>query len=173
MEFFEMSALLVHGEVDPRGLRFAAVLTTLVLAAVLLTESAALLAAQALVFAIGAFAGIRRSPYSIVFARLVRPRLGPPTHTEDSRPPQFAQLVGFVFAVAGLAGFAAGTAVLGLIAVGLATGAAFLQAAFGFCLGCELYLIVRRLTPRALTTTTQPGSARFAAQQPPTTEVSA
>lgn len=167
-----MSALLVHGDVDPRGLRFAAAVTTLVLAVVLLTENAALLAAQALVFAIGAFAGVRRSPYSIPYARLVRPRLGPPTHTEDARPPQFAQLVGFVFAVAGLAGFAAGTTVLGLIAVGLATGAAFLQAAFGFCLGCELYLIVRRLTPRALTTT-QPSSARFAAQQPPTTEVSA
>lgn len=165
-----MSALLVAGEVDPRGLRFAAALTTGVLAVVLLTESAALLAAQALVFAIGAFAGVRRSPYSLLYARLVRPRLGPPADTEDARAPQFAQLVGFVFAVAGLAGFAAGATVLALVAAGLATAAAFLQAAFGLCLGCELYLIVHRLRSSP---TTHHSSAPYPAQQPPTTEVSA
>ncbi|MGH3506291.1 MAG: DUF4395 domain-containing protein [Nocardioidaceae bacterium] len=166
-----MSALLAAGEVDPRGLRFAAALTTLVLATVLLTESAGLLAAQALVFAIAAFAGVHRSPYSLIYARWVRPRLGPPTETEDARAPQFAQLVGFVFALAGLAGFAAGVPVLGLVAAGLATGAAFLQAAFGLCLGCEVYLIVHRLTPSSPITHHSP--ARLPAQQPPTTEVSA
>jgi hypothetical protein len=140
-----MSSLLVPSEVDPRGLRFAAGVTAAVLAAVLLTESAVLLTAQALVFAIGAFAGVRRSPYSLIYARLVRPRLGPPSHTEDGRPPQFAQAMGFGFAVLGLAGFAAGVAVLGLVATGLALAAAFLNAAFGLCLGCELYLVSKRV----------------------------
>ena len=94
--------------VDPRGMRFAAALTTLVLAAVVLTENLWLLAAQVAVFAIGAFGGVRRSPYAVVFARLIRPQLGPPAETEDARPPQFAQLVGLVFATVALVGFLSG-----------------------------------------------------------------
>jgi len=134
-------------EVDPRGLRFAAALTAVVLAAVLLTESASLLTAQAVVFAVGAFAGVRRSPYSQMFVHVVRPRLGPPAETHDSRPPQFAQLVGLIFAAVGLAGFWAGLTMLGLIATGLALGAAFLNAAFGLCLGCEMFPFVHRMLP--------------------------
>lgn len=134
-------------EVDPRGLRFAAALTAVVLAVVLLTESASLLAAQAAVFAVGAFAGVRRSPYCQMFVRVVRPRLSPPAETEDFRPPQFAQLVGLIFAAVGLAGFWAGLTMLGLVATGLALGAAFLNAAFGLCLGCEMYLFVHRMLP--------------------------
>ncbi len=134
--------------VDPRGLRFAAALTTAVLATVLLTESSWLLGAQAAVFAVGAFVGLRRSPYAIVFARLVRPRIGAPGHTEDAGPPQFAQLVGFGFATVGLVAFYAGVTTVALVAVGLALAAAFLNAAFGLCLGCELYLSVLRLTRR-------------------------
>ncbi|MFY9914382.1 MAG: DUF4395 domain-containing protein [Nocardioidaceae bacterium] len=134
--------------VDPRGLRFAAALTTAVLATVLLTQSSWLLAAQVAVFAVGAFIGLRRSPYAIVFARLVRPRIGAPGHTEDARPPQFAQLVGFGFAAVGLVAFVAGAITVALVAVGLALAAAFLNAAFGLCLGCELYLSALRLTQR-------------------------
>jgi hypothetical protein len=133
--------------VDPRGQRFAAALTTVVLAAVLLTGSWVLLAVQALVFGIGAVAGVRRSPYAVVYARLVRPRLGPPEHTEDPQPPRFAQAVGLVLAVAGLAGFALGLEVLALVATGLALVAALLNAALGLCLGCEVYLLIRRTFP--------------------------
>jgi disulfide bond formation protein DsbB len=133
--------------VDPRGQRFAAAVTTVVLAAVLLTESVWLLAFQAVVFAIGALAGVRRSPYALVFATAVRPRLGPPAHTEAPQPPRFAQAVGLVFALVGLAGFVLGLPTLGLAATGLALAAAFLNAAFGFCLGCEMYLLIRRTFP--------------------------
>jgi Domain of unknown function (DUF4395) len=133
--------------VDPRGQRFAAAVTTVVLAAVLLTESWELLAIQALVFAIGAVAGVRRSPYAQVFAMLVRPRIGPPEHTEAPQPPRFAQAVGLAFAVAGLLGFALGQPALALGATGLALVAALLNAAFGFCLGCEVYLLIRRTFP--------------------------
>ena len=143
-----MRTLLVGGEVDPRGPRFAAGLTTVVLAAALLTESAVLLAVQTVIFAVGAFAGVRRSPYSVLYARLVRPRLGPPTETEDARPPQFAQAVGMGFAAVGVVGFATGASVVGVVATALALGAAFLNAAFGLCLGCELYVVGRRLTSR-------------------------
>jgi hypothetical protein len=133
--------------VDPRGQRFAAAVTTAVLAAVLLTQSVWLLALQTVVFAIGALAGVRRSPYALVFATVLRPRLGPPAHTEAPQPPRFAQAVGLVFALAGLAGFVLGLPVLGLAATGLALAAAFLNAAFGFCLGCEMYLLIRRTFP--------------------------
>lgn len=129
--------------IDPRGPRLAAALTTVVLAAVLLTGSGWLLAAQAVVFALGA-AG--RSPYGLLYARLVRPRLGPPAELEDARPPRFAQGVGLVFALVGLLG-AAVSPVLFLAATAAALAAAFLNAAFGFCLGCELYLTVKKLTP--------------------------
>src|SRR3954454_8144910 len=81
--------------VDPRGLRFGAVVTTLVLAVGLVTASAWVLLAQTLVFAVGAAAGLRRAPYGLLFRALVRPRLGPPRELEAEAPPRFAQAVGF------------------------------------------------------------------------------
>jgi uncharacterized membrane protein HdeD (DUF308 family) len=146
-----------RAEVDPRGLRFAAAVTTVVLAVVLLTESAVVLAVQSVVFGIAAFAGVRRSPYAWFFTSLIRPRLAPPQETEDSRPPRFAQAVGLAFAVVGLVGLVSGLTTLGLVAVGFALAAAFLNAAFGFCLGCEVYLFIIRFFPtRARAGTTTP-----------------
>ncbi|MFC9332041.1 DUF4395 domain-containing protein [Kitasatospora sp. NPDC057015] len=135
-------------QIDPRGPRFAAVLTSLVLAAVLVTGSGALLAAQALVFALGAFAGPKYSPYGRLYLALIRPHLGPPTETEDARPPRFAQAVGLGFAVVGTVGYLSGLTWLGLIATAGALAAAFLNAAFGYCLGCEMYLLLRRAQVR-------------------------
>lgn len=144
--------------IDPRGPRFAATLTTVLLAAVLLTApsviATALLAVQAVLFAAGALGGIQRTPYAWLFKRLVRPRLAPPIELEDARPPRFAQTVGLGFAVVGLAGFLTGADLLGLVATGFALAAAFLNAAFGFCLGCEVYLLLRRLIPASRTAAT-------------------
>ncbi|PSK99612.1 uncharacterized protein DUF4395 [Murinocardiopsis flavida] len=134
-------------QVDPRGQRFAAALTSAVLAAVLITGSAWLLAAQAAVFLVGAVAGVRYSPYGLLYARLLRPRLGPPPESEAPGPPRFAQAVGAAFSVAGLVGLLAGVPVLGPAAVAAALFAAFLNAAFGLCLGCEVYLLLRRALP--------------------------
>jgi cobalamin synthase len=125
--------------IDPRGARFAAWITSAVLAAVLLTHSAALLTLQAVVFALGA---VGRSPYAAVWKRLPK---SPPSELEDAKPPQFAQLVGLGFAVVGVIGFLTWTP-LGVIATAAALVAAFLNAAFGFCLGCEIYLLVKRTT---------------------------
>src|SRR5689334_6947695 len=133
--------------VDPRGPRFAAILTTIVLAVVLVTEWWPLLAIQTVVFAIGAFVGLKPAPYSIVYRTLVAPRLGPTREREDAAPLRFAQAVGFVFALVGTAGFALGFAPLGIVATAFALFAAFLNAAFGFCLGCEMYLLIKRFTP--------------------------
>jgi hypothetical protein len=129
---------------DPRGVRFAAGLSAGVLALVLLTGSAALLAAQAVVFALAAFAGPRFAPYPLLYRTLVAPRLGPPTEREDAAPVRFSQLVGLGFALVGLAGHLTGLTALAVVATALALAAAFLNAAFGFCLGCELYALIHR-----------------------------
>jgi hypothetical protein len=134
--------------VDPRGPRFAAWVTTAVLAVVVLTGSGWLLAAQAAVFALGAFAGLRYAPYPILFRTLVAPRLTPPVAREAAAPLRFAQGVGFVFAAAGAIAYLAGIPVLGTLATVFALVAAFLNAAFGKCLGCETYLLIRRLTTK-------------------------
>ncbi|MFI7617237.1 DUF4395 domain-containing protein [Nonomuraea terrae] len=134
---------------DPRALRFGAAITSLILAATLVTGSVWLLAFQAVAFALGV---VWRSPYTMLFKAFVR---SAPKHTEDARPPRFAQGVGLVFAVAGLAGYLAGITPLALAATAAALLAAFLNAAFGFCLGCETYLLIRRLLPAATTEVSQ------------------
>src|SRR4051794_33125305 len=133
--------------VDVRGPRFGAWITSLVLVVALLTGSGWVVAAQAVVFAVGAFAGLRYAPYGVLFRVLVAPRLGPAREREPEAPPRFAQLVGLIFAVVGAAGYLLGAPLLGAIATGLALVAALLNAATGFCLGCELYLTARRALP--------------------------
>ena len=138
-------------QVDVRGPRFAAWVTTVVLVATLVVSAfstvgaAVILGLQAAVFAIGAWRGPRQHPYGLLFRRLVAPRLGPVTEKEPVPPLKFAQLVGLVFAVVGVVGFATGAPLLGLIATGFALVAAFLNAAFGICLGCQIYPLVARL----------------------------
>jgi hypothetical protein len=134
-------------EVDVRGPRAAAWVTSAVLAVALLTGSGALVTLQAAVFAVGAFAGLRYAPYGVLFRVLVAPRLGPVREREPEAPARFAQLVGLVFAVVGAAGYLYGAPLVGAVATGLALVAALLNAATGFCLGCELYLTVRRARP--------------------------
>jgi hypothetical protein len=131
-------------DIDPRGPRFGAVITVVVLAVVLITGSAWLLAAQALVFATGALAGLRYAPYGVVYRRLIRPRLGPPARTEAEAPPRFAQGVGMVFALGGVLGYATGATGVGIAFTALALVAAFLNAAFDICLGCQAYLFIQR-----------------------------
>jgi hypothetical protein len=138
-------------QVDVRGPRFAAWVTTGVIVATLLLSAASPLAAavllglQAVVFAVGAVGGPRKHPYGRIFAAVVAPRLGPVSEREPVAPLKFAQAVGFVFAVVGAVGFAAGWSAVGLTATAFALIAAFLNAAFGICLGCQLYPLVARL----------------------------
>ena len=137
-------------QVDVRGPRFAAWVTTAVIIATLIASAlsnvaaAVILGLQAVVFAIGAAGGPRQHPYGRIFATFVAPRLGPLTDREPVPPLKFAQLVGFLFAVVGAAGFAFGLPALGLTATAFALVAAFLNAAFGICLGCQLYPLVTR-----------------------------
>jgi hypothetical protein len=136
--------------IDPRGPQFAASLTSVVLIVVLLlapsVAATLLLTAQAVLFAVGATRGVHHTPYSWLFRALVRPRLSAPTELEDPAPPRFAQAVGLIFALVGLAGFVAGADAVGFVAVGCALVAALLNAIFRFCLGCEMYLLLKRVT---------------------------
>jgi hypothetical protein len=137
-------------QVDVRGPRFSAWITTAVIVAALIvsavntTAAAIILGIQAAIFAIGAIGGPRQHPYGRIFAALVVPRLGPPTEKEPVAPLKFAQLVGFVFAGVGTVAFATGLTTLGLILTTFALIAAFLNAAFGICLGCQIYPLVAR-----------------------------
>ena len=138
-------------QVDVRGPRFSAWVTSVVLLSVLIVSAfstsaaAVILAAHAATFALGAVRGPRRHPYGRIFATLVAPRLGPATEREPVAPLKFAQLVGLVFALAGVAGFTFGAPLTGVIATGFALAAAFLNAAFGICLGCQIYPLATRL----------------------------
>jgi Domain of unknown function (DUF4395) len=134
--------------IDPRGPQFAASLTAVVLVVVLLLPSpwaAVLTGVQVVLFAVGATRGVQHTPHAWLFRTLVRPRLSPPAELEDPAPPRFAQGVGFGFTLVALVGFAAGVTLLGQVATGLALVAALLNAVFRFCLGCELYLLIKRI----------------------------
>ena len=132
-------------EIDARGPRFSAALTTAVLAVALVTGSVWVAAFQAVVFAIGAIKGPQFTPYAAIFRSLIKPRLKSPVRTEDVRPPQFAQSIGLIFTLVAIVGAASASSVIFTIAVAGALAAAFLNAAFDFCLGCQIYLILARI----------------------------
>ena len=138
--------------IDPRGPRFTAAVTAVVLALVLVASppvGTVLIGLQAVLFGIGAVLGVQHTPTAWVFRTFVRPRLSAPTELEDPQPPRFAQAVGLAFAVVAFAGFASGATLVGLVATGLALVAALLNALLGFCLGCEIYLLLKRATTPA------------------------
>ena len=129
---------------DARGPRFGAAITTVVFAAALATHNAWFIIAQAIVFAIGAFKGPQFTPYAYIYKFAVKPFLKGAVPTEDVRPPQFAQSVGLLFAIVAIAGALLDIDAVVIGAVSMALGAAFLNAAFNFCLGCEIYLLLLR-----------------------------
>lgn len=137
--------------VDPRGPRFSAGITAVLLLVVVVlglggADTAAfwLLVALVALFAWGAFAGVARHPFGLLFKAVIRPRLSPPSELEDSRPPTFAQGVGLVVTLTGVVLALFGFAVAVPIAAAAAFIAAFFNAAFGYCLGCQLYLLLVR-----------------------------
>jgi hypothetical protein len=134
-------------DIDPRGPRFGALITLVVFAVVLITGSVWLLAAQGLIFAAGTLLGMRRSPYGLLYRWLVRPRLGPPGELEPEAPPRFAQGIGLLISVIGVIGYGTGVTPLGIAAAAAGLIAAFLNGVFGICLGCEMYLLIRRVWP--------------------------
>jgi disulfide bond formation protein DsbB len=142
------------GGIDPRGPQLTAAITAVVLVVVLLLPTpwaAVLTGVQAVLFAVGAFQGVQHTPHAWLFRTFVRPRLSPPAELEDPAPPRFAQGVGLAFTLVALVAFLVGQSttgvpLLGQVAIGLALVAALLNAAFRLCLGCEMYLLIKRST---------------------------
>ena len=130
--------------IDARGPRWSALFTTVVLAIALVTSSVWVIAFQAVVFAIGALRGPQFTPYALIFKKVIKPRLKSTATLEDVRPPQFSQAVGLIFALVAIIGSATGAGGVFTVAVGFALAAAFLNAAFNFCLGCQMYLLILR-----------------------------
>jgi len=148
-----MSEILEKPEVrkiyiDARGPRFSASITTIVLATALVTHNVWVLAVQGLVFLIGATFGPQFTPYGLIFKNFIKPALKKEAPTEDVRPPKFAQSVGLVFALVGIFGAVVDRSLIFATATSFALAAAFLNAAFNYCLGCEMYLILVRTTTR-------------------------
>ena len=135
--------------IDARGPRYSAGITSVVLALALITESSYVIGFQFAVFLSAVLFGLRRSIYGFIYRNLIQPRLSGPVPSEDQRAPRFAQLIGALFAFVALLGGVTGNSAVFLIATSFALGAAFLNAAFGFCLGCQMYLILVRLTKRS------------------------
>ena len=131
--------------IDARGPRWSAVITTVVLATALVTSNLWVIAFQAVVFSIGALRGPQFTPYAVIFKKLIKPRLKSEVVFEDVRPPQFAQAVGLGFALVAVIASVTGASLVFTVAVGFALAAAFLNAAFNFCLGCEMYLLILRV----------------------------
>ena len=134
--------------IDARGPRYTAAITTVVLSAALVTESNLIIGFQFAVFLSAVLLGLRRSVYGFIYRNLIQPRLSGPVPSENEAAPRFAQLVGALFAATALLGGLTGNTTLFLIATSFALGAAFLNAAFGFCLGCQFYLIILRAKSR-------------------------
>ena len=134
----------VDPPVDPRGPRFSAWITSVVLAVALVTGWWPLLALQSVFFAVSAFVSLRYNPWGQIYRLLVAPRLKPAQEREATPPLRFAQGVGFIFALVGTIGYATGVTAVGVVATACALVAAFLNAAFGICLGCETYLLLHR-----------------------------
>lgn len=147
-------------QIDPRGARFTAGITAVLLlvdvalglvggVAPTLSERAVqpsflLLVVLAAIFVWSAAAGVARNPWSVIFRRFVRPRLQPPTELEDAAPPTFAQGVGALVTLVGVVLHLAGVPYGLVVAASAAFVAAFLNAVFGYCLGCQLYLLLVR-----------------------------
>ena len=146
------TAICTRTEIDSRGPRFGGAITTVVLAVALITVgsplSDVLVAWQTLVFGLGAIVGLHAQPYGILYRKVIGPRLAPPQVLEDAAPPRFAQAVGLIFMLVALVSIIAGATLVAAIAIGFALAAAFLNAAFDFCLGCEMYLLGARLRHR-------------------------
>jgi len=128
--------------IDPRGHRFGAALSAVLLAIAFLLQAPILVVLIAL--ALGASAGLG-TQYSVLgrpwpFVRRAL-RLSPPTELESEYPPRFAQALGTVGLAIALVLFALGATPWAWVP---AAGVAALQtllAATGYCLGCRLYFL--------------------------------
>lgn len=150
--------------VDPRLPRLGQAITGTVLGLAFVLRWPILLPIVAAVLAGASLLGPQANLYAHLFRWVKRAfSLGPPAYLEEAAPPRFSNTVGFVFtttATIALYGFGA-KAVAWTLAL-IVSALALLAAVTGLCVGCELYVLGRRLVTRGRVTQrlTAPGTGR-------------
>jgi hypothetical protein len=130
--------------IDPRGPRFNQAVLTVVLLVAFVADLRVLVPVMAVVLLLGAAFGPRYGPFLRLYGEVLRPRLGPPKHLEDPRPPRFAAAVGTVFLALSTLAFALDAQVVAWALALMVAVLAGLAATSGLCIGCELYLLFAR-----------------------------
>ena len=145
-----MVVMAAPAPIDPRGPRFNQAVLAVALLGGFLVDWRPVVPLFALVLLAGAALGPRYGPFLALYAKAIRPRLGPPSELEDPRPPRFSAALGVVFLAAGTLAFAAGSPRLGWGLALVVAALAALAAVTGICVGCEVYLLLTRRRPGAL-----------------------
>lgn len=138
--------------IDPRQPRLGQGITGAALLAAFLLDQQLVLPVLAVILAAASLGGPGLNPYALLF-RAVRSAgwLGPPRKLEEAAPPRFSNTLGFGFlTVASLAYYVPDDPMRTLAwGLGLLVSAlALLAATTGLCVGCELYVFVRRIATR-------------------------
>lgn len=138
--------------IDPRGPRFTASITAVLLLSVIALAVANLTVPATILFTVlvaifgwSATQGVAKHPFGLFFRAVIKPRLTPPAELEDPTPPTFAQGVGFLITATGLALHLLGVPYALVVSASFAFIAAFLNAVFAYCLGCQVYLLLVRV----------------------------
>jgi hypothetical protein len=127
--------------IDPRGHRFGAGVSAVLLIVATVSGTPWLVAVVLLSIGLSALFGLRYSIYGAIWRRIVRiARLGP-AEPEHEYPPRFAQVLGSIALVLSLIAFVLGATTLGWIFALAVAGLQTLLAATGYCLGCRLYFL--------------------------------
>ena len=127
--------------IDPRGHRFGAGLSALLLIGSFLVNQPIGVAIALLSIGTSAAFGLRYSIYGAIWRRLARALRLAKTEPEHEYPPRFAQTLGSVALILSLIGFAGGAPVIGWLLAGAVAALQSVLAITGFCLGCRLYFL--------------------------------
>lgn len=146
--------------IDPRGHRFGAGLSAVLLAVAFVANAPALVAVALASIGISAAFGLRWSIYGLIWRWIARALSLAPTTPEHEYPPRFAQTLGSVALILSLVAFGTGAATLGWVFAAGVAGLQTLLAVTGYCLGCRLYFL-RWWVPDAVTRIWTGGTARL------------
>lgn len=135
--------------VDRRQPRLGQAITGATLLAGFVLNAPVVLPVVGLLLGAAAILGPRFNPYAALFRFLRRVGLlGPPREWEEAAPPRFANALGLVFLTAATVAAALGASWVAWGLGLLVSALALLSAATGLCVGCELYVVGRRIATR-------------------------
>ena len=145
--------------IDPRGHRFGAGVSAILLIVAFLTGTTWLVALVFASIGVSAAFGLRYSIYGVIWRQIVKVAGLGPTEPEHEYPPRFAQVLGSVALILSLLAFALGAPVLGWFFALAVAGLQTLLATTGYCLGCRLYFL-RWWAPEQVTRLWTRGASR-------------